>query len=142
MSSTFGQKIKYSVFGQSHSEKIGVVIDTLPAGFAPDFERLLAFCARRTAVGKDGTTARKETDTPEIVSGLIDGRTCGAPLCALIANRDVRSADYEELKVLPRPSHADYPATVKHGGFQDVRGGGHFSGRLTAALVAAGALIE
>ncbi|MBQ2730971.1 MAG: chorismate synthase [Clostridia bacterium] len=141
MSSTFGQNIKFSIFGQSHSEKIGVVIDTLPAGFSPDFERLSAFCARRTAVGKEGTTARKETDTPEIVSGLVDGHTCGAPLCALIANRDVRSSDYEELKVLPRPSHADYPASVKHGGFQDVRGGGHFSARLTAPFVFAGGLV-
>ncbi len=141
MSSTFGKKIKISIFGQSHSEKIGVVIDTLPAGFAPDFERLSAFTARRTAVGKDGTTARKETDVPEIVSGLVNGHTCGAPLCALIENHDTRSADYDELKYLPRPSHADYPASVKHGGFQDVRGGGHFSARLTAPFVFAGGLI-
>lgn len=140
MSSSFGQKVKISIFGQSHSEKIGVVLDGLPAGFAPDFERVSAFCARRTAIGKEGTTPRKEADTPQIVSGLVDGRTCGAPLCVLIDNTDTRSADYDRLRQTPRPSHADYCAEVKYRGFQDARGGGHFSGRLTAPLVFAGAL--
>lgn len=141
MSSTFGQKLKISLFGQSHSEKIGVVIDGLPAGFRPDFEALCAFCARRSAVGKQGVTARKETDAFTIVSGLVDSHTCGAPLCALFDNADVRSEDYEEFRTLPRPSHADFVAEKKYGGFQDVRGGGHFSARLTAPLVFAGGLV-
>lgn len=140
MASIFGNKIKVSIFGQSHSEAIGVVIDGLPAGFEPDMVELAKFTARRTAIGKKGVTARKEADTPRIVSGLFNGRTCGAPLCAVIENTDVRSSDYEKLRVTPRPSHADYCASVKYGGFADFRGGGHFSGRLTAPLVFAGGL--
>ncbi len=142
MSSTYGHKIRLSVFGQSHSEKIGVVIDGLPVGFKPDMEALATFCARRTSVGKAGTTPRKEQDLPHIVSGLFDGATCGAPLAVFIDNTDVQSSDYSALKRTPRPSHADYPAEVKYEGFQDHRGGGHFSGRLTAPLVFAGGLCK
>ncbi len=140
MSSTFGQTLKITVFGESHSEQIGVVIDGLPAGFSPDFEALAAFQARRSAIGKKGTTPRKEADAAHIISGLVDGHTCGTPLCALIDNTNTKSADYDALKYRPRPSHADFTAEIKYGGFQDARGGGHFSGRLTAPIVFAGGL--
>ena len=141
MSSVFGNRIKVSVFGQSHSEAIGVVIDSLPAGFEPDMEKLRRFTMRRTAIGKEGVTARKEPDEAEILSGLVNGKTCGAPLCAIIRNTDVRSSDYDSLKNKPRPSHADYTAFMKYGESADFHGGGHFSGRLTAPLVFAGGLI-
>ena len=140
MASVFGNKIKVSVFGQSHSEAIGAVIDGLPAGFRPDLDGVGRFLARRSPVGKDGVTARREPDSFEIVSGLFEGACCGAPLCAIIRNTDARPGDYEQMRRTPRPSHADYTAHVKYGGFEDWRGGGHFSGRLTAPLCFAGAL--
>ena len=140
MSSTWGNNLKITIFGQSHSEAIGVVIDGFPAGFRVDFEALQAFLARRAPGNAPFATARKEADKPEFVSGLVDGVTCGAPICALIRNTDTRSADYQNIAECPRPSHADYPAHVRYGGAQDVRGGGHFSGRLTAPLCIAGAL--
>jgi chorismate synthase len=140
MSSTYGEKIKISIFGQSHGEAIGVVMDGLPAGFAPDLDRLSAFMARR-APGGALATARKESDKPKFVSGLYEGKTCGAPLCAIIENSDTRSGDYSSIKDTPRPGHADYPAYVKHGGNNDVRGGGHFSARLTAPMCIAGGLL-
>ncbi len=140
MSSTWGNNLKITIFGQSHSEAIGVVIDGFPAGFRVDFEALQAFLARRAPGNAPFATARKEADKPEFVSGLVDGVTCGAPICALIRNTDTRSADYKNIAECPRPSHADYPAQVRYGGAQDVRGGGHFSGRLTAPLCIAGAL--
>lgn len=140
MSSVFGNKLKVSVFGQSHSDAIGVVVDGLPAGFRPDLDEVGRFLARRSPAGKEGVTARSEPDRFEIVSGLFDSACCGAPLCALIRNEDVRSADYEKTRRTPRPSHADYVAHVKYDGFEDYRGGGHFSGRLTAPLCFAGAL--
>ena len=128
MSSTFGNKIQVSIFGQSHGEKIGCVIDGLPAGEPVDTEALGRFLARR-APGQKGATQRRETDAPRIVSGVLNGMTCGAPLCVLIDNADTRSGDYEQLRDIPRPGHADYPAAVKFRGYQDVRGGGHFSAR-------------
>lgn len=140
MSSEFGKNIKVSVFGQSHSKAIGVVVDGLPAGEAIDMEELGRFMKRRAPGSGSYATKRREADVPEILSGLLDGITCGAPLCAVIANTDVRSEDYDNLKDTPRPSHADYPAYVKHNGFHDARGGGHFSGRLTAPLCAAGGI--
>ena len=140
MSSVFGNKLKVSIFGQSHSEAIGVVVDGLPAGFRPDLDEVAAFLAWRSPAGKEGVTARREPDHFEIVSRLFDGACCGAPLCAMIRNEDTRSGDYEQMRRTPRPSHADYPAHVKYGGFEDYRGGGHFSGRLTAPLCFAGAL--
>jgi chorismate synthase len=140
MASVFGNKLKISVFGQSHSAAIGVVIDGLPAGFRPDLDEAARFLSRRSPIGKKGVTARKEPDRFEIVSGLFEGACCGAPLCAMIKNEDVRSGDYDMMRSFPRPSHADYPAHVKYGGFEDYRGGGHFSGRLTAPLCFAGAL--
>ncbi len=140
MSSMIGERIRLSLFGQSHGECIGCVVDGLPAGEAVDMEQLEAFMARR-APGGPHATARREADRPRIVSGLWQGRTCGAPLCVLIDNTDTRSADYDRLRDLPRPGHADYPAQVRHHGFQDVRGGGHFSARVTAALCAAGGIL-
>ncbi len=140
MSSMTGEKIKISVFGQSHSKAIGVVIDGLPAGKRLNMDKILTFMDRR-APGKNRlSTARKESDTPEILSGLVNGVTCGAPLCMVIYNENQHSADYENIMDTPRPSHADYTAFVKHNGFNDVAGGGHFSGRLTAPLCFAGAV--
>lgn len=140
MSSVFGNKIRVSIFGQSHGEKIGCVVDGLPAGEEVDLEELRRFLSRR-APGQRGTTPRRETDEPHIVSGLLNGKTCGAPLCVLMDNADTHSGDYDELKDVPRPGHADYPAAVKYRGFQDARGGGHFSARLTAPLCAAGGIL-
>ena len=141
MSSTIGTSVRCTVFGQSHSEAIGCVLEGLPAGFRPDMDRLARFMARR-APGRDPwSTPRREADAPRIVSGLNpDGETCGAPLCALIANTNTRSSDYGELRRVPRPGHADWPAQVRWAGFQDVAGGGHFSGRLTAPLCVAGGI--
>lgn len=135
-----GNKIKVTVFGQSHSAAIGAVIEGLPAGFCPDMERVYAFMQRR-APGKDRfSTPRKEADLPEIVSGLVDGVTCGAPICAIIKNGDQKSRDYDNLKLVPRPGHADFAAYMKYDGNNDIRGGGQFSGRMTAPLCFAGAL--
>lgn len=141
MSSITGGKIKISVFGQSHSEAIGVVIDGLPAGVKIDFEELGSFMARR-APGQRLSTPRKETDEFEILSGLADGVTCGAPLCAVIRNSNTKPKDYSEFRHVPRPGHADYTADIKYAGFNDISGGGHFSGRLTAPLCFAGGIAK
>lgn len=142
MSSEFGHILKVSVFGQSHGTAIGVVIDGLPAGEPIDPDALNAFLDRRRP-GKDGlSTPRKETDIPTFLSGVEDGKTCGAPLCAVIRNSDQHSSDYSELRDNPRPSHADYTAFVKWHGQADMRGGGHFSGRLTAPLCVAGGIAK
>lgn len=135
-----GKNIRISVFGQSHSKAIGAVIDGLPAGFRIDNEKVKAFTDRRAPGRAKFATARKEADTAVVLSGLVDGVTCGAPLGMLIENADTRSGDYENLRRVPRPAHADYAAAVKYNGFQDVAGGGHFSGRLTAPLCYAGAI--
>jgi len=135
-----GDKFKVTVFGQSHSAEIGATIEGLPAGFRPDIEKLNAFMERR-APGRDRfSTTRKEADIPEFVSGLVDGVTCGAPVTAVIKNKDQKSSDYENLKLVPRPGHADYTAYMKYDGNNDIRGGGQFSGRMTAPLCIAGAL--
>ena len=140
MSSTWGERIRISIFGGSHTAAIGVNIDGLPAGEPIDWEEILAQMARR-APGQDPTaTRRKEPDQPQVLCGLLDGVTTGAPLCAVIENTNQRSKDYEGLRINPRPGHADYTAYVKYGNHHDVRGGGHFSGRLTAPLVFAGAV--
>ena len=136
---TLGSKLKVTVFGQSHAPAIGCVIDGLPAGFEPDMERVAAFMARRAPGQNAWSTPRKESDTPEILSGLVDGRTCGAPVAMVIHNTNQHSKDYSGLKRTPRPSHADYTAMIKYGSDYDVRGGGQFSGRLTAPLCFAGA---
>ena len=140
MSSQYGKKVKISIFGQSHSPAIGVSIDGLPAGIKLNMDELRAFLKRRSPGQSELTTARMETDEPAILSGLVNGVTCGAPLAMIIRNTDARSEDYREIRDIPRPSHADYTAHVKFGGHQDVAGGGHFSGRLTAPLCAAGGI--
>ena len=132
----------YTIFGESHGPAIGVVLEGVPSGVEMDLNFIRAELQRR-APGKSAlTTARKEADEPEILSGVFDGKTTGTPLCAIILNTDTRSKDYAKLKHLPRPSHADYVGAVRYGGFNDYRGGGHFSGRLTAPLVFAGALAK
>lgn len=140
MSSTYGKNIKISIFGQSHSEAVGVVIDGLPPGFPIDFDALRRFMERRAPGRSSVSTARREADVPEFLSGLVGGATCGAPLCAVIRNNDTRPSDYDALKDIPRPGHADFTAQLKFGGAQDVSGGGHFSGRLTAPFCAAGGI--
>lgn len=142
MSSVFGNALKISIFGQSHSAAVGVVVDGLPAGFAPDWEALRRFMLRRAPGRSALSTARREADAFEILSGIAEGRACGAPLAAVIRNTDTRSQDYENLRDIPRPSHADFAAQAKFHGFQDVAGGGHFSGRLTAPLCFAGGLCK
>lgn len=140
MSSVIGNSLKISIFGESHGGGIGVVIDGLPAGEVIDSELIAAQLLRR-APGRDKTaTPRRESDRPEIISGILNGRTTGAPLAAIIRNTNTRSADYSELYDIPRPNHADYPASVKYGGNNDLAGSGHFSGRLTAPLTFAGAV--
>ena len=140
MSSEFGNLLKVSVFGQSHGKAIGVVVDGLPAGEAIDLEELDRFLDRRRTGKNRLSTARKESDVPVFLSGLENGVTCGAPLCAVIENSDQHSSDYRELRDKPRPGHADYTAYVKWKGQADMRGGGHFSGRLTAPLCVAGGI--
>ena len=134
--------MKYALFGESHGPAIGVVLEGVPAGLVLDLDAV-RFDLSRRAPGKNAlSTARREADEPHILSGLFQGRTTGAPLCAVIENTDTRSGDYEKTKDLARPGHADYPAHVRYGGFQDYRGGGHFSGRLTAPLVFAGGVAK
>ena len=140
MSSSTGNKFKVQIFGQSHSEAIGVVIDSVPAGIRLDAEFIGKFMKRRAPGKNKLSTPRKEADIPEIISGLVDGVTCGAPVCAVIRNTNVHSSDYDFLKDHPRPSHSDFPAYIKYSGFNDIRGGGQFSGRLTAPLCFAGAV--
>lgn len=142
MSSEFGRLLRISVFGQSHGPAVGVTIDGLPAGEAIDMEALQAFLNRRKPGENDLSTARREADRPVFLSGLENGMTCGAPLCAIIENSDQHSQDYSRLADTPRPSHADYTAWVKWGGHADMRGGGHFSGRLTAPLCIAGGIAK
>lgn len=140
MSSTYGDKIKISVFGESHGNGIGVVIDGLPAGIKIDIDKVLVQMARR-APGKDKTaTPRLEKDFPNVLSGMLDNTLTGAPLCAVIENTNTRSGDYSNLLSCPRPGHSDYAAFVKYNGANDIRGGGHFSGRITAPIVFAGAV--
>ncbi len=143
MSSTFiGQKLRLSIFGQSHSAAIGMTLDGLPAGIEIDPDELQRFLNRRAPGQNDWSTPRKEEDRPDFLCGLKDGFTCGAPLTAVIHNNNTRPKDYSQLKIMPRPGHADYTAEVKYRGFQDYSGGGHFSGRLTAPLCIAGGIVR
>ena len=142
MSSTYGENLKLSIFGQSHGAAIGMTLDGIPAGLPVDLEALQAFLNRRAPGQNDYSTPRREEDRPEFLSGVLDGHTCGAPLAAIIRNTNTRSGDYSNLKDCPRPGHADYTAQVKYGGCQDAAGGGHFSGRLTAPLCIAGGLCK
>lgn len=140
MRGQFGEHYKLSIFGESHGPAIGMVIDGIPAGTPIDEEAIARDMARR-APGSDPTaTARKEADRVRIVSGLYQGRATGAPLCGMIENTNTRSGDYAQMQAKMRPGHADYAGQVKYGGFNDPRGGGHFSGRLTAPLVFAGSI--
>lgn len=140
MSSSIGNLLKVTLFGESHSVAVGVVIDRLPAGFTPDMDRVAAFMARRTPGNSALTSARREADIPEILCGLYNGKTCGTPLTAIFRNSDVRSEDYAAIAALPRPGHADFTMDAKTGGCNDPRGGGHSSARLTVGLCFAGAL--
>ena len=142
MSSTYGENLKLSIFGQSHGAAIGMTLDGIPAGLPVDLEELQAFLNRRAPGQNDYSTPRKEEDRPEFLSGVLNGFTCGAPIAAIIRNTNTRSGDYANLKDCPRPGHADYTAQIKYGGFQDPAGGGHFSGRLTAPLCVAGGLCK
>ena len=142
MSSIYnGAVLRLSVFGQSHAEAVGMTLEGLPAGLPVDPDALQSFLNRRAPGRNDWSTSRREEDCPEFLCGLKDGKTCGAPLTAIIRNRNTRSSDYEQLRCLPRPGHADYTAQLRYGGFQDVAGGGHFSGRLTAPLCIAGGIL-
>lgn len=140
MSGNWGNQLKLTIFGESHGGGIGMVVDGLPAGMQVD-ESAIAFELARRAPGSDAAaTARKEGDVVELLSGVYKGRTTGTPIVGLIRNSDTRSGDYAQHSTLPRPSHADYTGFVRYAGYNDPRGGGHFSGRLTAPLVFAGAL--
>lgn len=134
--------ITYTIFGESHGKAIGVVLSGLTSGVALDEQAISKEMARRAPGNNATSTARKEADKVEILSGVFEGKTTGTPLCAVIYNTDTRSKDYSKLKEFPRPSHADYTSSVRYGGFADYRGGGHFSGRLTAPLVFAGAVAK
>lgn len=142
MSSTYGERLKLSIFGQSHGPAIGMTLDGIPAGLPVDYEKLQDFLNRRAPGQSEYSTTRRETDVPEFLSGIVDSHTCGAPITAIIRNTNIRSDDYNNLKDCPRPGHADYPAQMKYGGYQDVAGGGHFSGRLTAPICIAGGLCK
>ncbi len=138
---SFGRLFRLTIFGESHGPGVGVIIDGCPAGIPLDANDLRKDLDRRRA-GAAGTTARREPDVPELLSGVHDGHTTGAPVAVLIRNADVRSADYADIRNIPRPGHADFAASVKFDGFNDPRGGGAFSGRLTAPLVAAGVVAK
>ena len=138
MSSTYGENLHLTIFGQSHSPAIGMTLEGIPAGEQIDFEALQRFMERRAPGRNAYSTARKEADAPEFLSGLRGDTTCGVPLTAIIRNGDTRSKDYAPFSAVPRPGHADYTANVKYFGHQDYAGGGHFSGRLTAPLCIAG----
>lgn len=140
MASIYGNKLKISIFGQSHSAGIGVTVDGLPAGFPIDTEQLGQFLARRAPGKSPLATPRREGDEVEFLCGIYNGATCGAPLTGIIRNTNTRSSDYANLADCPRPGHADYTASVKWNGHQDPTGGGHFSGRLTAPLCIAGGI--
>ena len=142
MSSTWKNNISFTVFGESHGPAIGVCMDNVPPGETIDVDKIYKFMSRR-APKKDGTTTmRSERDIPQIISGYHNGKTTGTPLVAMIANNDQHSQDYSNLSKLARPGHADYTGALRYRGFNDVRGGGHFSGRLTAPLCFAGAVAQ
>lgn len=140
MSSSWGNNIRISIFGESHGPAIGVVLDGLPAGEPVNMDALAALMSRRAPGRNRFSTQRRESDVPRILSGLHEGFTTGSPLCAIIENSDQHSKDYGDMKRLVRPGHADYTGYIRYSGYNDIRGGGHFSGRLTAPLVFAGAL--
>ena len=138
---SFGRIFKVSIFGESHGECVGINIDGCPAGLPLSVDDFTTDIDRRKA-GAKGTTPRKETDLPRIMNGIYNGKTTGAPITIIFDNANTRSGDYEKQRAVPRPGHADFVATKKFGGFEDYRGGGHFSGRLTVCLVAAGVVAK
>ena len=135
-------QLRYSIFGESHGPGIGVVLEGLPSGLVVDMDFIESEMNRRRAKKGGLSTPRLEEDRPEIISGVFEGRTTGTPLCAMIRNENTISSDYTRTMNLARPSHADYTGRVRYGGYNDYRGGGHFSGRLTAPLVFAGAIAK
>ncbi|MGN0463113.1 MAG: chorismate synthase [Acutalibacteraceae bacterium] len=141
MKNTFGSSIQLTIFGESHGEAIGAVLDGLAPGITVDEYEIAALLSKRRP-SSSIDTARREQDDYRIVSGVFNGKTTGAPLCIIIPNEDRRNGDYDQMKQVARPSHADYTAYCKYHGYEDYRGGGHFSGRVTAALVACGAILQ
>ena len=139
---SFGRIFRVHIFGESHGESVGIVIDGCPAGISLTVEDFLPDLERRKGGTQKGTTPRQEEDLPIFKSGVFNNRTTGAPLTILFENKNIRSADYEKQRSFPRPGHADFVANKKFGGFEDYRGSGHFSGRLTVALVAAGVIAK
>lgn len=142
MSSVHGERLTLTIFGQSHGNAIGMTLTGVPAGLPVDLNALQLFLNRRAPGQHYYDTPRKESDVPEFLSGIVDGFTCGAPITAIIRNNNTRSQDYEDLRIHPRPGHADYTASIKYNGHHDIAGGGHFSGRLTAPLCIAGGLCQ
>jgi chorismate synthase len=139
---SFGRLFRISIFGESHGESVGIVIDGCPAGLSLTVEDFLPDLERRKGGTQKGTTPRKEEDLPIFKSGIFNDKTTGAPITILFENKNTRSGDYEKQRAIPRPGHADFVARAKAGGFEDYRGSGHFSGRLTVALVAAGVIAK
>lgn len=142
MSGMWGNNIRISIFGESHGNAIGINIDGLPSGFEIDLDKIMVEMSRRAPGKSPLSTPRKEGDVPEILSGYFNGKTTGTPLCAIIRNSNTKSKDYSKLKDVMRPGHADYTGAIRYDGFNDYRGGGHFSGRITAPLVFAGAICK
>lgn len=138
----FGRLFRVHIFGESHGESVGINIDGIPAGLPLSVDDFLSDIERRKGGVQKGTTPRQETDLPIFKSGLFNGKTTGAPLTIIFENNNTRSGDYEKLRAVPRPGHADFVAHKKYGGQEDYRGGGHFSGRLTVCLVAAGVIAK
>ena len=138
---SFGRLFRVEIFGESHGPAVGAIVDGCPAGIELSLDDLERDLARRRS-GAAGTTERHEADSPEFLSGVYQGRTTGSPICVVMRNADTRSSDYEDFKRVPRPGHADFTSRHKYGGFSDPRGSGHFSGRVTAGLVAAGAVAK
>lgn len=139
---SFGRIFRISIFGESHGESVGIVVDGCPAGLSLTIDDFLPDLERRKGGTQKGTTPRQEDDFPIFKSGIFNNKTTGAPITILFENKNVRSSDYEKQRAIPRPGHADFVAKAKAGGFEDYRGSGHFSGRLTVALVAAGIIAK
>ncbi|RYY55630.1 MAG: chorismate synthase, partial [Chitinophagaceae bacterium] len=139
---SFGRLFRVEIFGESHGESVGVVIDGCPAGLELSPDDLLPDLERRKGGKQKGTTPRQEADYPFFKSGVFNGRTTGAPIMIFFENNNTRSGDYDKQRSFPRPGHADMVAHQKYGGYEDYRGGGHFSARLTTGLVAAGAIAK
>lgn len=139
---SFGRLFRIHIFGESHGDCVGLVVDGCPAGLSLTVDEFLPDLERRKGGVQKGTTPRKEDDIPIFKTGLFNGKTTGAPLTILFENKNTRSGDYEKQRSVPRPGHADFTAHVKYGGYEDFRGGGHFSGRLTVCLVAAGVIAK